>query len=86
MSSNQIIYPLLIVTLPFPFIDTWILSQCQSPLGLVTYVDVREPDVLGSVGVEEDVVVQVGCVSRKEMGHLRTKYQPHYYTQTFYKT
>ena len=26
-------------------------------MGLVTYIDVREPDVLGGPGVQEDVVV-----------------------------
>ena len=37
----------------------------------LTYVDVREPDVLSSVRVEEDVVVQVGLVSGQQMGHLK---------------
>ena len=36
-----------------------------------TYVDVREPDVLSSVWVEENIVFQVWAVGRKEMGDLK---------------
>ena len=36
-----------------------------------TYVDIREPDVLGSVRVEENVVLEVVPVCRQKVGHLK---------------
>ena len=41
-----------------------------------TYVDIREPDVLSGVRVEEDVVLEVCPVGGQKVGHIQPRVLP----------